>query len=554
MKSLLAGVTLLALPLAGTTASPQPHSSQTEAKPGRFAVDLGRHSFKVTTTLPAAQRAFDRGLTLAYSFAHEAAMDEFRRATAADPKLAMAWWGIALVNGPHINFPMVPPDRAQAAWEALTKAQSLASNASAVERALIEALSKRYANPAPDDRGPLDGAYADALREVWRQFPRHPDVGALLAEALMDLHPWDLWTGDGQPQPWTAEIVSTLKRVLKLDPQHPGGNHLYVHALEASPHPERALAAANRLRHLVPGASHMVHMPAHIDARVGHWREAAAANVKAMQADGVYRAAHPRPGFYAMYMAHNAHFLAYTEMMRGRSAEALRAAHLMVDGIPPEFLDRFAAVADGFMIFVSEVLMRFGRWEEMLAEPAPRKDLPLSTALWHFTRGVALTALNRLDEARTEQAAFAAATAAVPKESSFGNNPSTQILTIATSVLAGEMAAKVGHLDEAIANLQAAVQVEDGLRYDEPPDWIQPARHTLGAVLLRSGRAVEAEAVYREDLRRYPENGWSLYGLSRALRKQGRQAEAVAVERRFRRAWKDADVTLGSTCFCQPAD
>jgi hypothetical protein len=288
-------------------------SEQKEAK-GRFG-KLGNHHFKITTRSAAAQRAFDRGLTLAYAFSHHRAEQEFRAATKSDPQCAMAWWGIALVNGPHINFPMVPPANAKSAWDALGKAEQLAPGASPLEQALIGALSKRYANPQPADRSRLDKAYAAAMREVWITYPRHADVGTLYAEALMDLHPWDLWKNDGTPQPWTPEIAATLERVLIISPKHVGANHLYIHAVEASPHPERATTAANRLRNLVPGSGHLVHMPSHIYARTSRWKDAAQSNIDAIKVDDAYRAAFPRPGFYAMYMAHDAHFLAFTAMI-----------------------------------------------------------------------------------------------------------------------------------------------------------------------------------------------------------------------------------------------
>jgi hypothetical protein len=516
--------------------------------------NLGRHHYQITTSSREAQRAFDRGLTLAYGFSHEAAAQESRRAIQADPDCAMAWWGLAVVQGPHLNFPMMTPDHTAAAWEALSRARALAPRSREVERSLIATLGKRYANPQPDDRAPLDQAYADALRDVWRNHPRDADVGTLYVEALMDLHPWDLWTLDGKPQPWTGEIVATLEQVLKLDPRHPGANHLYIHALEASPNPGRALPSADRLRTLVPGSSHLVHMPSHIYARVSRWDDAARANLQAMQADVAYRATHPNPGFYAMYMAHNEHFYAFTAFMQGRSAEAVLHARRMVAGVPEAFLKDYGPVADGYMIFVSEALMRFGRWEDLLEEPAPRPDLPLSGALWHYTRAVALNALDRSEDARREQTAFEQAAAKVPAGYTFGNNAASNLLAIATRQLAGEIAARAGRSDEAIATLCEAAAIEDTLRYDEPPDWLQPARHTLGAVLLRFDRAAEAETVYREDLMRYPENGWSLYGLGRALRKQGKDAEAKTVERRFARAWAKADVQLRATCLCLGGD
>ena len=531
-----------------TQAPASPHKARTTAG---LAPDLGTHHHKITTSNPEAQKAFDRGLILAFAFSHGTAEKAFRQAAELDPQCAMAWWGVALVNGPHINFPMVPPDKAKTAWEALARARELAPGASQTEQALIGALGKRYANPQPEDRAPLDRAYAEAMREVWKAHPKDPDVAVLFSEAMMDLRPWDLWTHDGKPQPGTEEIQATLEQALVLDPDHPGANHLYIHVVEASPQPEKGITAADRLRDLVPGASHLVHMPAHIYARVGRWDDAATANVKAMEADKAFRAANPKPGLYAMYMAHNNHFFAYAAEMQGRSADALKSAREMVAAIPPEFLRDYGPIADGFMVFVPEVLMRFGRWEEVLAEPAPPANLPLATAMWHFTRAVSFTALGRTEEAKKEREVFHKAAAAVPKDSTFGNNSSADILAIATKMLDGEMAAKQDKFDESVKLLGEAVKVEDGLRYDEPPGWMQPVRHTLGAVLLRAGRYAEAERVYREDLAQYPENGWSLFGLARALRMQKKDAEAAAVEARFEKAWAKADVKLSATCFCQ---
>ncbi|MBI3853602.1 MAG: hypothetical protein HY298_25435 [Verrucomicrobia bacterium] len=539
------GGVLAAVIVSGCVAS---HDATSAQKPSLN--NLGQHAFKITTKSAEAQRAVNRGLTWAYSFGHFAAEQEFRAALVADPDCAMAWWGIALVNGPHINFPLVPPDKAAKAWEAVTTAQRLAAPCSPLEKSLISALAKRYANPQPEDRAPLDKAYADAMREVWRANPADADIATLFAEATMDLHPWNYWN-KGAAQPWTGEIVDTLEAAMRLAPKHPGANHYYIHIVEASASPERALVAANRLRHLVPDSSHMVHMPSHIYARVGQWENAAIANRHAMQADARYRAAFLRPGFYAMYMAHNAHFLAYVSMMQGRSAEAIALADKVVSGIPEDFIRDYAAIADGFMIFRSEVLMRFGRWEEILKEPEPAKEFFLAKALWHYTRAVALTALGRMAEARHERALLDKASAAVPTDRTFGNNPAADILAIAALTLDGEMLAKADKFDEAVAKLREAVRLEDKLVYDEPPDWIQPVRHTLGAVLMRAGRAAEAEAVYREDLKIYAENGWSLMGLRDSLEAEGKRAEAAAVGKRFRRQWAKADITPPSTCYCQ---
>jgi tetratricopeptide (TPR) repeat protein len=545
-----AGFTLGAC--AGKEKAARPAADDPGAVTAARPLDLGSHTYRVSTPSAEAQRAFDRGLILAYGFNHGAAEREFRRAAELDPGLAMAWWGVALVNGPHINFPIVPPDRAKTAWEALLRAKERAAGATETEQALIAALGKRYAEPQPEDRRPLDRAYAAAMREVWKKHPNDADVATLFAEAEMDLRPWDLWAHDGKPQPGTEGILATLEEALKLDPRHPGANHLYIHVVEASPSPEKGLASADLLRDLVPSASHLVHMPSHVYARVGRWNDAAEANVRAMAADAAYRAANPNPGFYAMYMAHNDHFFAYAAMMQGRSAEALKAARAMVESVPEEFLRDYGPVADGYMVFVPEALMRFGKWDDVLKEPGPPNGLPLSQALWRFTRAVSLTALGRLDAAQKERDAFRKAAGAVPKGYEFGNNKAADLLAIAGSLLDGEMAAKQGRFSEAENDLREAVRVEDGLTYDEPPDWMQPSRHTLGAVLLRDGKYGEAETVYREDLARYPENGWSLFGLGRALRLQKKDAEAAEVEARFRKTWSRADFPLGSTCFCQP--
>jgi tetratricopeptide (TPR) repeat protein len=543
MKRFL-GIFLVAVLWAGCA------TQKKEAASNDSELRLGNYHLKVATQSAAAHRAFDRGLTLTYSFAHHAAEEEYRKAAEIDPHLAMAWWGIALVNGPHINFPLVPPDNAKKAWEAISKARELAGDASEFEQSLIAALAKRYAMPQPEDRGPLDRAYAEAMRDVWRRFPNNADAGALFAESMMDLRPWDLWQADGVPQPGTPDIVDALERVLRLNANHPGANHYYIHTVEASPHPDKALPSARRLAGLVPEAGHMVHMPAHIYARVGDWNSAAESNIGAMKVDVKYRASHPRPGFYAMYMAHNAHFFAWAAMMQGRSAEAIQQSRAMVASIPDEFIQNFGGPVDGFLAFVPETLMRFGRWEEILAEPKPRGDLPLSQAIWRYARAASLAALGKVDDARAEQKVFEEAAAKIPAGWTFGNNSASNLVLIARHVLNGEIAARENKFDEAAKELREGARIEDTLRYDEPPAWMQPVRHTLGAVLLKAGKPAEAEAVYREDLQRVPENAWSLFGLTQALRAEGKTSEAAAVDRRFKKAWAHADFQMAASCLC----
>ncbi len=512
--------------------------------------DLGAHHRAVTTNSAEAQRFFDQGLVLVHAFNHDEAIRSFTVATEFDPQCAAAWWGLALAHGPHINNSGMTPEASEAAWAALTRARETSSNASPVEAALVDALSKRYAMPAPEDRSGLDAAYADAMRAVWQRFPKDAEVGALCAEALMDLHPWDLYTAAGEPKPWTPEIVAVLASVLALEPEHALANHLQIHALEGSNDPRRALASADRLRDLVPGSSHLVHMPSHIDARIGHYESASRANERAIAVDARHADRTGRAGFYRVYMAHNVHFLTFSSMMEGRRAAALQAAHAVASGFTPEFLEMMGPFVDGFLPIVLEVEMRFGMWEEILREPEFPALFGVSNAMRHFARGAALTALDRFDEARAELVELEALVAAMD-DRPIGNNPAKAVLPIAVSSLKGELAFREGRRGEGLEHLRAAVVLEDQLRYDEPPDWIMPVRHTLGAALVAAGRYSEAESVYREDLKRWPENGWSLYGLSRCAEARGLGREGDELRARFQRAWSRADVELSSSCFCQ---
>lgn len=512
--------------------------------------DLGAHHRPVSTQSPEAQRAFDQGLIWSFAFNHEEAEKAFREAVRCDSGLAMAWWGIALVNGPHINNPTVDEAHARVAWEALAEAKKRAGGASDVEKALIEALGKRYALPQPEDRKALDEAYAKAMAGVMRRFPKDADVAALYAEALMDVHPWDQWTSDGKPRPGTQEILEAIEAARALSPRHPLALHMKIHALEASPHPENAKQAADLLKTLVPDSSHLVHMPAHIDARIGKWADAAAANERALAADMRYNARVPEFGFYHIYEAHNAHFLAFTAEMEGRKAVALEMSKMVVDGLSPEFLKENAAFADSFTTVHWEAQKRFGMWEELLKAREPAEYLPVSRAYRLFLRGVAHAALGHVEDAEKERAALAEAVKRVPKEFLFGTNAAADVFGVCEPYLEGEIAYRKGDFDVALSKLREAVKREDALKYDEPPDMTVPSRHALGAVLLAAGRPKEAETVYREDLVRYPENGWSLQGLSRALRAQKKAREAARVEARFKKAWVRADVEVPSSCFC----
>jgi tetratricopeptide (TPR) repeat protein len=515
---------------------------------------LGQYSRKITTASPKAERYFNQGLGFYHGFNHGAAIRAFQEAAKLDPKCAMAHWGIALANGPHINFPLVPPPAAEAAWKELQLAQQNAEKASPVEKALIGALGKRYANPQPEDRKPLDEAYAAAMREVWKQFPDDQDVGALFAEAMMDLSPWNQWTPDGQPNPGTEEIVATLDAVLKLNPTHPFANHLYIHAVEASRNPEKADLAADRLRNLQPGVAHNVHMPSHIDIRRGRWQQAIETNEKAIVADKKYRGIAGAPtGLLPVYAAHNRHMLAYGALMTGQRELAMKHVRAMVAELPPKFVKESPEFADGFVAVPLEVLVRFGRWDEILREPNkyPPKML-FVRAFHHAARAIAHAAKGETEKARKEQALFAEKAKLVPKETPIGNNTAAAIISLATHMLEGEILVAEKKLDPGIAELQTAVKEEDGLKYDEPPAWMIPLRHSLGAVLMKTRRFAEAEQVYRDDLARLPDNGWSLFGLAETLRQQQKNTEEVAaLEAKFKNTWAKADTKITTSCLCQ---
>jgi len=516
---------------------------------------LGSYTRTVTTDSPRAQRYFNQGLAFYHGFNHGEAIRSFQEAARLDPKCAMAHWGIALACGPHINLPLVPPPAAELAWKELKLAQENAQHASPVERDLIEALSRRYANPQPEDRAPLDQAYADAMRKVWQNYPNDQDVGVLFAEAMMDLRPWNQWTPEGQANPGTYEILATLQAILKLDPKHPFANHLYIHATEASPHPERATAAANRLRALQPGLAHNVHMPSHIDIRCGRWQEAVDTNIKAVEADRRYRKiAGPPVGFINVYVAHNRHMLAYAAMMTGQSALAMKHIRAMVAQLPADFLKENALLAEGFVAMPMEVMVRFGMWNEILAESDDYADYMTATrAFHHAARAIAYAAKGDPENARKEQAVFLEKAKLVPKEETLGNNTAVDLLALAQHMTEGEILIRENKLDAGIAELREAIKLEDALKYDEPPGWLIPIRHSLGATLMQNGRYAEAEQVYREDLARLPDNGWSLYGLSESLRAQKKSPEeAKTTMKKFQKVWDKADIKITSSCLCQP--
>ncbi|MCB9876542.1 MAG: tetratricopeptide repeat protein [Planctomycetes bacterium] len=515
------------------------------------AAELGAVHLRVSTTSAAAQEAFDQGLAWCYGFHHDEARRCFGEAIAADPGCAMAHWGLAYASGPHINNMEMSEDMAREANAAAQRAHELAGNATPRERALIDAIVRRYAWPAPKERGELDRAYAAAMRDVYREHGDEPHTAALFAEALMDLRPWDLWSQEGEPREETLEVLEVLDRLLAAHPDHPQGNHLYIHAVEASPQPERASAAADRLRALPNAAGHLVHMPSHAYVRVGRYEEGAEANRLGIAADLRLVARTGRVGFYELYRAHNYHFLAYCSMFSGRDDEAIAASQQMLAELPMDVVQQMAPFLEGFLGTPYEVLVRFGRWDEMLAAPEPAEWQKGTRALWHFGRGVALAAKGDVEAARRERDAYRAAVAAVPQEWTFGNNPMHAVLAVGDAFLDGEVEFRAGDPEAAFAALRTAVARNDALRYDEPWGWMMPPRHGLGALLLEAGRFAEAEQVYRDDLTHNPDNGWALHGLAECLQQQGRTADADAARRRFAAAWRHATVQIAASCFCR---
>lgn len=509
--------------------------------------NLSHYHRKISTPFPEAQQYFDQGLPLYYGFNHEAAIKSFQQSIAIDSNCAMAWWGQAISAGPNINNPVMDSLAKAMAWETVVKAQRHLGHASTLEKGLIRALAARYAWPAPEDRKQLDSAYARAMKEVYLAFPDDPDVGALYADALLNLRPWDYWYFEGEPKPGTEEIVYVLEHVLAKQNTHPGACHFYIHTMEASPFPERALAAADSLRNRVPGAGHLVHMPSHIDVRLGHYSEAILANQKAILADSTWIQS---GGFYTMYRAHNYHFLAYSAMFNGQKDIAIMAANSMISQVPMEMVEAFPDFLDGFIAVPTHVMVRFGMWEDVLALPRPPESIPLTIAFWHYGRTVALSALGRVDEASAEFDSLVAAYSRVPDSRLIGNNPGKTVLDIGLLMAEGELEYRKGNYDRAFGLLRSAVEKDDALRYDEPWGWMMPVRHALGALLLEQGRYDEAVAVFQRDLELHPTNGWALKGLADCYHKTGRHEDALVSEDLFRKAWKSSDITLKASCFC----
>jgi tetratricopeptide (TPR) repeat protein len=503
---------------------------------------LGEVHHPVSTKNSQAQQFFDQGLKLVFGFNHDEARRSFQRAAELDPKLAMAWWGVALTLGPNYNLP-VDPEREKAGYDAAQRAVALKSNASEPERAYIDAVAVRYSNDPKADLHQLDVTYKDAMSKLAARYPDDLDAVTLYAESAMNLNPWHLWTADGKPAEGTEEIVRVLESVLKHDPNHLGANHYYIHAVEASPHPERALPSAARLEKLASAAGHLVHMPAHIYARVGDHPAAAHCNELAVAADKKFLAATHEQGVYPLfYYSHNLHFLAFAASMEGNFAEAKDAAARLVGNVAPGV--KAMPMLEGFLPTPIVVLFAFERWDDLLKLPVPDSSFLITNAVWHSLRGVAFANTGKTAEAEKEQGAFHELATKIPPDTMYDMlNKTGAVFKVHDHLLAG-MIARSRHDDKgAIDSLTQAVADEDALNYSEPPPWYPPVRPMLGRVLLEAKQFPEAEKVFRADLEKNPRDGRALSGLRDCLKAQDRPYEADQIDQQFRTAWKFADVS-----------
>lgn len=521
----------------------------TQATAPLFA-EMGNLHHPISTKSLLAQRYFDQGLTLAYGFNHAEAARSFHQAIALDRNCAMCYWGLAYVLGPNINAPMAN-DTVPEAYAAMQQAVKLTKNSNDNERTYIEALSKRYTDEPLADRSALDLAFAEAMARVTQQYPEDLDAATIYAEALMDTMPWDYWT-EKEPRPATQRVLNTLEGILQRNPDHPGANHLYIHAVEAV-RPEAGIAAADRLGELVPGSGHLVHMPSHIYIRVGRYHDAAVANQQAIAVDNDYIAQCHTQGIYNLaYMPHNHHFLWFAAMLEGDRQLATEAGKNVAAMADPQMMrEPGMGTLQHFASVPLMTMIRFDQWEEILATPQPEAELKYPLGLWHYARGLAYASRGEIAAAQQELAALdlLAEDPELAEVTIWDINTTQSILKIADRVLTGEIAAKQGIYPRAIAALRQAVSLEDALNYNEPADWAIATRHYLGAVLLQAQRDREAEQVYREDLAIYPNNGWSLFGLTQSLEVQGKTEAAQAAKKQFATAWQYADVQLTASKF-----
>ncbi len=534
---------LLAVVMCAGSVSAQ-EKKPVERPPDLSLTAVGRQHHAIKTKSGDAQAYFDQGITLLYGFNHEEAARAFRRAGELDPASPMPLWGIALAAGPNYNMD-VDAEREKMAFETVQKAQKLAENAPQVEKDYVAALAVRYSGDASPDYKKLSRDFAAAMKELSQKYPDDLDAATMYAESLMDLTPWKLWSHDGQPGENTLEIVRVLESVMERDPNHAGANHYYIHAVEASPHPERALPCAHRLDTMVPQAGHLVHMPAHTYIRTGDYLAAAKNNALAAQVDHAYVQKAEKEGsiYDLMYHSHNEHFLAMAASMAGNYAQAKAAADGLAKRLAPHA--KAMLMLDGFMSAPLWVDARFGKWDAILARPEPANELLATHVLWRYTRALAYVAKGNVDKASAEREQFSAETARVPADVNFGEqNSAKDVMVIAGHVLDARIAMAQSKKEDAIEHLKQAVAAQDALNYDEPADWYYPVRESLGATLLAAGQAQEAEQVFREDLVRNPRNPRSLFGLMQCLRAQQKEADAAWVERQFKTAWRGADTKL----------
>ena len=512
--------------------------------------NLGEHHLTVSTTSPMAQRFFDQGLNLTYGFNHAEAARSFREAIRLDSTCAMAYWGAAFVLGPNYNAAM-GEDVRQSAVDYVRQAVAYRSKAAPWEQALINALATRYDYERTDDQDTLNKVYADAMAQVHQQYPQRDDIQVLYAEALMNLHPWDLYTRAGVAKPWTPKIVATLEEVLAHNPKHPGANHLYIHVVEASDQPEQGLASAHRLGGLMPGSGHLVHMPSHIYIRTGHYHEGSVVNERAIAVDSVYIDQCNAQGVYPLtYFPHNIHFLAATAALEGRGETAINAAYRVAAHTATDLMrEPGMETLQHYWIIPYYVMVKFGQWDQLLTIDPPAADLIYPLAIWHYARGMAQVGKGYMSDARAslKQLEAIQQDTALAHITIWELNSVDQLVSIAARMLEAEISRQGGDLMAAIALLEEAVVIEDQLNYNEPPDWFFSVRHALGAVLLEAKQYERAETIYREDLRFYPRNGWALNGLYHSLTGQNRLAEAIPVKQQFKQAWRYADITLSTS-------
>jgi tetratricopeptide (TPR) repeat protein len=538
----------ITLAIAPAISAQMQHDDHSAAqKPAALLPGLSVHHHAIATKNPEAQKFFDQGLTLIYAFNHEEAIRAFQRAAELDPAEAMPWWGVALGLGPNYNMDVDDP-RAKAAYDAIQKALALCEHGPANERAYVEAMATRFSSDSKAVRGKLNEDYKLAMAALVKKYPDDLDAATLYADSMMLLHPWQLWSLDGVPAPDTLEIVRVLESVLRRDPNHIGANHFYIHAVEASPHPERAVPSANRLMVLAPAAGHLVHMPAHIYMHTGDYDKAAEANVLGVRADENYMRETRVAGvvYDIMYYRHNLHFLMFARSMQGRYEDALAAANKLAANLAPAPKEMLPMV-EAYRTMPTLVRMRFGRWDEILALGPPSMDTPTHRAIWHFARGAAFASKKDLSRAEEERREFLAAQKEVPADSGWILNAAKDIVEVARLDLEARIAEARGDRKSAIELFRKAVTAQDNLNYDEPPPWYRFMREALGGALLRDGQAAEAEKVFREDLDRNPRNARSLLGWSLSLAAQGQDAAADRVHHDFEAAAKDATVTLDAS-------